>query len=47
MKRICIVTTTRADWGLLMPLARLLRDTPGVEIAIAASNMHLDRKSVV
>ena len=41
MKRICIVTTTRADWGLLMPLARLLRDTPGVEIAIAASNMHL------
>ncbi len=39
--KICIVTTTRADWGLLMPLAKALRGTEGVDIAIVASNMHL------
>lgn len=41
-RRICIVTTTRADWGLLSPIARRLADTPGIELQIIASNMHLD-----
>ncbi len=41
MKRVCIVTTTRADWGLLMPLARSLRDSGKVELQIIAANMHL------
>ncbi len=40
-KKICLVTTTRADWGLLMPLARELRATPGIELQIVAANMHL------
>lgn len=40
-KRICIVTTTRADWGLLMPLARRLDAEPSVRLQIVASNMHL------
>lgn len=39
--RICVATSTRADWGLLEPLARSLRDTPGVELQIVATNMHL------
>lgn len=42
MRKIAIATSTRADWGLLSPLARLLSDTPGVEISIIATNMHLD-----
>ena len=40
-KRICIVTTTRADWGLLMPLARRLAAEPAVRLQLVASNMHL------
>lgn len=39
--RLCIVTTTRADWGLLMPLAGALRETPSVDLQIVAANMHL------
>lgn len=39
--RICIATSTRADWGLLEPLARALRSTPDVELQIVATNMHL------
>lgn len=39
--KICFVTTTRADWGLLMPLARALRDEPSVDVQIVAANMHL------
>lgn len=41
-KRVCIVTTTRADWGLLSPIARCLDATSGIELQIIASNMHLD-----
>lgn len=41
-KRICFVTTTRADWGLLSPVARRLSVTPGIEVQIIATNMHLD-----
>lgn len=39
--RICIATSTRADWGLLSPLAAELRSRPGVELQILATNMHL------
>lgn len=41
MARICFVTTTRADWGLLSPLAAELRRR-GHTVLVAASNMHLD-----
>lgn len=37
---IAIATSTRADWGLLTPLAKQLRED-GAELAILASNMHL------
>lgn len=40
-KKICIATSTRADWGILKPLAAALRDAPGVEVQILATNMHL------
>ncbi len=37
---IAVATTTRADWGLLLPLLRELRDR-GHEPAVIAANMHL------
>lgn len=39
---IAIVTSTRADWGLLRPLAAELRRTHGVAVKIIATNMHLN-----
>lgn len=41
-RRIAIVTTTRADWGLLSPIARRLEADGSTELQIIASNMHLD-----
>ncbi len=41
-KKIAIVTSTRADWGLLSPLARLLKNDPRADLIIVATNMHLD-----
>ena len=40
-KRVCFATSTRADWGLLQPLALALRDGGGVEVQVLATNMHL------
>lgn len=42
-RRIMIVTSTRADWGLLSPVARRLCDRKDVELLTVATNMHLDR----
>lgn len=41
-RKILITTTTRADWGILSPLAKALASRPDVEVSILASNMHLD-----
>lgn len=40
--KIAIATGTRADWGLLSPIAQLLKVQKDVEVAIIATNMHLD-----
>ena len=40
-RKICIVTSARADWGLLQPVAAELRRAPQVELQIVATNMHL------
>lgn len=39
--KVCIITGTRADWGLLTPLARALADIADVRLQIVATNMHL------
>ena len=39
---ILIASTTRADWGILSPLARALADRDDCEVKVLASNMHLD-----
>lgn len=43
IRKVCIVTGTRADWGLLSPLARRLQQIPDkVQLQVIATNMHLD-----
>ena len=41
MMRICIVTSSRADYGLLKPLIQRLHDDTDVELTIIATGMHL------
>lgn len=41
-KNILIVTTTRADWGILSAPARLLATRKDVNLKILAANMHVD-----
>ncbi len=40
-RKICIATGTRADWGLLSPIAQRLNAREDVELSIIATNMHL------
>lgn len=41
MRKICMVTGSRAEWGLLSRLARIIGDDPELELQIIATNMHL------
>lgn len=41
MRRICVVTGTRADYGLLEPLMRLIAQDPALLLNVVASCMHL------
>lgn len=41
MRKICIVTGTRADYGLLYWLMREIDDDPDLELQIIATGMHL------
>ncbi|MDE6485782.1 MAG: UDP-N-acetylglucosamine 2-epimerase (hydrolyzing) [Duncaniella sp.] len=43
-KRIAILTGTRADWGLLSPIASELSRREGVKVDIIATNMHLSER---
>jgi UDP-N-acetylglucosamine 2-epimerase (non-hydrolysing)/GDP/UDP-N,N'-diacetylbacillosamine 2-epimerase (hydrolysing) len=40
-RRICVVTTSRADYGLLIWLMREIREDPSLELLIVATGMHL------
>ena len=40
-RKICIVTGTRAEWGLLSRLAGLIQADPDLVLQIVATNMHL------
>lgn len=44
MRKICIATGTRADWGLLSGIARALNERDDCEVKVIATNMHLSRK---
>ena len=41
MKKICVITATRAEYGLLKPLVKQLMRTPGVETQLVATGAHL------
>lgn len=43
-KKICIATGTRAEWGLLSPIARELQRREDIQLQIVATNMHLDSR---
>lgn len=43
-RKICVVTSTRADWGLLSPIAVALSKRDDVTLQIVATNMHLSEK---
>lgn len=38
---LTVATGTRADWGLLSPLAKVLQQQQGIHVDILATNMHL------
>lgn len=40
-RRIAVITGTRADFGLLLPLCRLIHDDPATELQLIATGMHL------
>lgn len=40
-RKICVVTSSRADYGLLFPLLKKLQTDPDVELQIVATGMHL------
>lgn len=41
-RKVTIVTSTRADWGLLSGIARGLDSRDDVDLSVVATNMHLD-----
>lgn len=41
MKKICVMTGTRAEYGLLKPLIRKIEDDRELELRIVATGMHL------
>ncbi|MDE6008026.1 MAG: UDP-N-acetylglucosamine 2-epimerase (hydrolyzing) [Muribaculaceae bacterium] len=41
MRKICFVTGTRADYGIMAPLMRRIADSDEAEIQVVATNMHL------
>ena len=43
-RKICIVTSTRADWGLLSKVAKALSERSDETLQIVATNMHLSEK---
>lgn len=43
-RNICIATSTRADWGLLSPLAKALAKATSCDVKIVATNMHLSER---
>ena len=41
MRKICVVTGSRAEYGLLSGLIHAIQDDPELELQIIATNMHL------
>lgn len=44
MRKVCIVTGTRAEWGLLSRLAAMIKADAHMQLQIIATNMHLSER---
>lgn len=44
MRKICFITGTRAEYGLLSRLMKMVQDDNGTQLQIIATNMHLSPK---
>ena len=44
MRKICVITGTRAEYGLLSRLMKMIQDDPNTQLQIIATNMHLSPK---
>ena len=41
MKKICVITSSRADYGLLYPLIQEIRSSPVLKLQLIVSGSHL------
>ncbi len=41
MRRICLLTGSRGEWGYIRPILRIIEQDPDLEYIIIATNMHL------
>lgn len=44
MKKVCIVTSTRAEYGLLKPLLKKIADHPALQLQLLVTGTHLERR---
>lgn len=44
MKRVCVITGTRAEYGLLYPLIKLIHEDNSLELQLIVSGTHLKKK---
>ena len=44
MRRIAVVTGTRAEYGILLPVLKAIETRPGLELRLIATGMHLSRE---
>ena len=43
-RKICIITGSRAEYGLLKPLIHILNIDSEIDLKIVATGMHLDKR---
>lgn len=43
-KKICFITGTRADYGILSPIIHAVKESGKAEVAVIATNMHLSQE---
>lgn len=41
MRKVCVVTGTRAEYGLLRPVMRKIKESPSLDLQVVAAGMHL------
>lgn len=44
MRKICLITTSRADYGIQSRLIKLLQDEKNIDFSLVVSGMHICKK---